>query len=73
MTLLGKNKRAARNAYTRKSARRPENSEGEGRLKRALRKIGGLLRRREKAPRNEMREREKDAPRPRADCTGPRP
>lgn len=64
MTLLGKNKRAARNAYTRKSARRPENSEGEGRLKRVLRKIGGLLRRREKTPRNEVREREKDAPRP---------
>ena len=63
MTLLGKNKRAARNAYTRKSARRPDNSEGEGRLKRVLRKIGGQLRRRDKTPRNDVGEREKDAPR----------
>lgn len=65
MTLIGKNKRAGRNTYTRKKARRSENpGKDEGRLRRILRKIGSLVRLRgnRQSVGREPRKQEQEAP-----------
>ncbi len=65
MTLFGKTKRASPNAYTRKNSRRPGNNEGEGRLRRVLRRAGAIFRPRGKTRGNEARQEELGAPRTR--------
>ena len=65
MTLFGKTKRASPNAYTRKNSRRPGNNEGEGRLRRVLRRAGAIFQPRGKTRGNEARQEELGAPRTR--------